>query len=265
MPDYFAHEVFGKMVLERLRAPLRDRIEQEKLAYFCGQYGPDPMFFLPGPARDEARRMHRQPCAVPAGRLARAVRAGVPETAGYLAGFLCHYLLDTTCHPYILQQAAEQPLNHTAIETEFDRFLLTRFGYRTNHDTPMVPAHLPPAVRQAAAEAYVVADAVHYQRAYRSFTMVCRTLARLQGTPARPALAALSRLPGLAPVRGCVSGREPDPAAEPTSRGLLALLEGAAPDAAAHIGAFFDALAHGGEPERDAVWQRDFFGNPATP
>ncbi len=259
MPDYFAHEVFGQLVLERLPRPLRARLEQERLSFFCGQYGPDPMFFLFGRARDEARAMHRAPGAVPIARLAAAARAGEPESAGYLAGFLCHYLLDCACHPYVLETAARGQLGHTAIETEFDRYLLAQRGYRTDRDTPMVRKDLPDAVCQAASRAYEQTTPEHYGRAYRMFRLVCRMLAQLQGTPARAVVNGLSRLPGLRPIRGCISGRAPDAAAEETNRTLEALLQEAAAPAAAHLAAFFDALEHGA-PERDALWQRDFFG-----
>ena len=82
MPDYFAHEVYGNRVFGALPEPLRSRIGCEKTAFWVGLYGPDPLFFLPGKARDEARAMHRQPGAAPVLRLTDAVRRGVPESTG---------------------------------------------------------------------------------------------------------------------------------------------------------------------------------------
>ena len=264
MPSCFAHEVYGDLVLARLPAPLRDRITRERTAYICGQYGPDPLYFLPGTARSAGRQLHRQAAGVPLGRLADAARAGRPQATGYLAGFLCHYLLDRACHPYILQQAARGPLNHPAIETEFDRWLLAQQGCRGRRGTPSVPALLPRAVCEAAAAACEALDAACFQRAYRSFVLFCRAFTRLQGTPVRPLLTGLSRVPGLGAVRGSISGRRPDPAAAPSNRRLLQLLTAAVEPGAACIAAFFDALDRGAAPGNDPSLRTDFFGRPVA-
>ena len=260
MPDYFAHGLFGQMVLERLSGALRVRLESEKTAYFLGQYGPDPMFFIFGRARDEARAMHRAPGAVPLRRLSESYAAGTAQSAGYLAGFLCHFLLDAACHPYILEAAARGPLGHTAIETELDRALIARAGFRPNRDAPMVPPGLPADVCRAASAAYEFTSPQHYDRAYRAFCAVCRGLARAQGTPVRAAVSGLSRLPGLAPIRGCVSGRAGDPAAQETTAALCGRMAAAIEPAARAVTSFFDDLSAGGRPWEAVVYQTDFSG-----
>ncbi len=260
MPDYFAHGLFGQMVLERLGGALRARIEDERTAYFLGQYGPDPMFFIFGRARDEARAMHRAAGAVPLRRLAESCARGTAQSAGYLAGFLCHFLLDAACHPYILEAAARGPLGHTAIETEFDRALIARAGFRPDRDAPMVPPGLPADVCRAASAAYEFTSPAHYDRAYRAFCAVCRALARTQGTPVRAAVNGLSRLPGLAPIRGCVSGRAPDPKANETTAALSERFAAAIAPAAEAVETFFAELDAGGEPWRAEIYQVDFSG-----
>lgn len=46
----------------------------------------------------------------------------------YLLGFGCHYILDSTCHPYVNQVAAEGKVSHTLFEKEFDRMLMYETG-----------------------------------------------------------------------------------------------------------------------------------------
>ena len=44
----------------------------------------------------------------------------------YLCGFMCHYMLDSECHPYISRYMDERGLGHLEIETDFDRELMIR-------------------------------------------------------------------------------------------------------------------------------------------
>ena len=47
----------------------------------------------------------------------------------YALGFVCHFALDSTCHPYVEQFTRESGVTHCEIETEFDNMLLRRDGY----------------------------------------------------------------------------------------------------------------------------------------
>ena len=46
----------------------------------------------------------------------------------YLCGFLCHFMLDSECHPYISRYMGEHRLGHLEIETDFDRMLMEEDG-----------------------------------------------------------------------------------------------------------------------------------------
>jgi hypothetical protein len=260
MPDYFAHTVFGEAVLARLPAPQQAQLREGETAFRCGLYGPDPMFFLFGRARDEARRMHREPAAIPIARLTEAARTGEPEAVGYLAGFLCHFWLDHTCHPIVVQTAAKGELNHTAVETEFDRALLAQYGHDPSRETPLVPPGLPRAVCQAASRAYEQTSPGHYDRAYRAFWLVCRALTHTQGTAWRGVINGVSRLPGLHPLRGCISGKSPDPRAAESSAALGKRLSAEIEPAAQFLADYLAALPTNQHPESASVLQHDFFG-----
>ena len=55
-----------------------------------------------------------------------------PALMAYLLGFGCHYILDSTCHPYVNQVAAEGKISHTLFEKEFDRMLMYETGKDMN-------------------------------------------------------------------------------------------------------------------------------------
>ena len=149
MPNYYAHLQFGAQVLAALPESLRIRIEREGDAYTLGQYGPDPLYFYRpvrgGTVRAVGRAVHRQPVRPVMERLRLAVEAGKAFSAGYAAGFLCHFALDSGCHPYIRQREDNGAIAHASLEAEFDRFLMVRNGVDPHSETPMPNPRMPDA------------------------------------------------------------------------------------------------------------------------
>ena len=47
----------------------------------------------------------------------------------YLAGFMTHYILDSTCHPYIRRRMVETGISHAEMETDWD-YLMMKRDYR---------------------------------------------------------------------------------------------------------------------------------------
>lgn len=70
-----------------------------------------------------------------------------PALMAYLLGFGCHYILDSTCHPYVNQVAAEGKISHTLFEKEFDRMLMYETGkdplrfYPSHGSVPVFSVH----------------------------------------------------------------------------------------------------------------------------
>ena len=132
MPNYYAHLTFGQRVLADLPAGLSELIEQEREAFDLGCLGPDPLFFYqpirPNAVRREGIKMHRRSALPAVERLRQAIEDGVPMSTGYGAGFLCHLALDSACHGYVDDRAADGPISHMAIEGEYDRMLMERDG-----------------------------------------------------------------------------------------------------------------------------------------
>ena len=147
MPDVAMHHYFGLEVRAALPEDLRQALVEEPFLFAL--YGPDFWFmFQPGKTRQgRGRRMHTTRTGAFLLALARQAREGSarPEMFSYLAGFLCHYALDSTTHPYIIWQSTETwPTRraHRDLEHALDVKLLQREGY-WGEKHPVTDHHFP--------------------------------------------------------------------------------------------------------------------------
>lgn len=121
MPDIVVHTKFGAEVLGRLS------LEVERRIYDFGLLGPDPYLFyrwyVP-PFRNRVNgyssAMHRERTGEFLTELARRSK-GDRGVFSYLCGFLCHYALDSTAHPYINEKAGHSAAVHMAVEHKLDK------------------------------------------------------------------------------------------------------------------------------------------------
>lgn len=120
MPDIVVHTSFGEEVSAKLN------LDVDRDIFRFGLLGPDPFlfyhFYIP-PFRNRVNRyssvMHRTHTGDYLTEL--AVRAKTShQVFSYLAGFLCHYALDSNTHPYINRKARNDPAMHMAIEHKLD-------------------------------------------------------------------------------------------------------------------------------------------------
>lgn len=167
MPQTYAHQYHGDLVYAQLPDEIRNVIAGSRELYDIGLQGPDILFYYhplwKNPVAALGNEMHGW-----SGRrfFARAVQAltgmdplsakvrdgeaeSTParnrlytslssEEAGnddadaalaYLYGCLCHYALDSVCHPYINKyDAAQEGVTHSVIEGDLDRYLIAREG-----------------------------------------------------------------------------------------------------------------------------------------
>ena len=131
MPDIVVHNAMGARVLDRLDAEIV--IDREIFRFAV--MGPDPYlfyrFFAPRfrhGVNERSNLMHRTRTGRFLMELAR--RSREPEMFSFLAGFLCHYALDSTAHPFIYAKAEYRSDLHTAIEHRLDMIELERQGKR---------------------------------------------------------------------------------------------------------------------------------------
>lgn len=266
MPNFFAHLYFGQLVLNALPARVRRAVAQEQRAYALGQLGPDPLFFYRLFRKSQAsglgRALHHQPMETLLPRMAQAIEARAPFALGYSAGFVCHFALDSRCHAYITEQARGSRLLHTAIETEFDRFLMERQGLDPARQTPMPPISMPDAFYDTLSTwFYPGAEAEGYRQGLFLYNRLVYWHTKCAARNVIPlGLAAAAHwLPGAALIRDMAVKRSPGPAFDRHDQKLLKLLEGEVLTAAEQLELFLQ-----GHPP--APWfRRDFHGVPREP
>ena len=134
MPSTYAHYRLGRDVLERLPDDLGGIAERHRELYDIGLHGPDILFYYDALHRNPVSQvgfsMHGFPARDFFGPAREALAGAEDREAGeaYLMGFVCHFALDSTCHPYIEDVIQTEGIAHTKIEGEFDRMLLAEDG-----------------------------------------------------------------------------------------------------------------------------------------
>ncbi|MBO5777958.1 MAG: hypothetical protein J6R82_00155 [Clostridia bacterium] len=136
MPAVYAHRIYGDAVYSALSPTLAKRIEPHLPLFRLGLHGPDLLFYYQ-PFRK-----------TPLGKMGSGLHAftgreviscmldvvdALPEekreaAMAYTLGFVCHYLLDSACHPYVKRLETAGKANHIAIEGEFDLWLIVEEG-----------------------------------------------------------------------------------------------------------------------------------------
>ena len=133
MPAAYAHYCFGKEVYKELPEEEKEWIREGKDAFLLGVHGPDLLFYYfplsKNRINQQGVRLHKELAADFFEKGLKEYRKSEdPVLRAYLYGFLCHFILDSECHPYINCYMEEKNLGHLEIETEFDRYLMERDG-----------------------------------------------------------------------------------------------------------------------------------------
>lgn len=110
MPAILTHHLFGSGVLEDVSSLLGFKSADERDAFLLGNQGPDPLFYLSIDVlmRKWERLGHVMHDARPAA-LMLAMREAAERLEGrqrqiakaYVAGFACHWQLDSAMHPFV--------------------------------------------------------------------------------------------------------------------------------------------------------------------
>ncbi len=133
MPAVYAHYKFGREVYRALPQEIRQILRENKAAYLIGLHGPDLLFYYHPYMKNRINqygvRMHRESARFFFEK-ARKVYEERPSYVllSYLCGFMCHFMLDSECHPYITRYMKEYRVGHLEIETDFDRELMEEDG-----------------------------------------------------------------------------------------------------------------------------------------
>ncbi len=187
MPSTYAHYRFGVTLLSTIPADARRTIQRFRRLFDVGLHGPDIFFYRSPLLKSSAGflgvQFHEQTGQAFFQRVCRFVRLERSEAAqAYLYGVLCHYCLDTLCHPYIKEQAQISGCGHLEIETEFDRYLLEKDGKTPPH-TQNLSLHLQltPGECETVAKFYPPASAATVKDSLRSMTQIMKLLTAPEG------------------------------------------------------------------------------------
>ena len=142
MPNCVTHYLHAKKVLEKLDDDIRQNIDSN--AYFWAAQGPDFLFchrylpFMPGKSLQEyGSKIHKIDPVLLLSSLRDYMNRHLDDNKlhSYVLGFVNHYMLDSTAHPFVNFRAAEmlekepdQDLStmHGEIESSIDTILLRR-------------------------------------------------------------------------------------------------------------------------------------------
>lgn len=110
MPAILTHDLFGRSVLEDATSLLNLRTPAERDAFLLGNQGPDPLFYLAvDPLMHKWRPLGNALHDTSGAEVLLAMREAALRLEGrerqiaraYVAGFACHWLLDSTVHPFV--------------------------------------------------------------------------------------------------------------------------------------------------------------------
>ena len=151
MPAIYAHDSFGRAVVSTLPPSFGSLYEQYPEAFRLGFQGPDILFYhnplKSNPIKKRGMSLHIDAAGgdffqKQATRLLANVKKSEAEKtdvedifkangadAAYVAGFLCHFTLDVTCHPTI-DAHDDGELTHGKIESELDKYVRKQDGVK---------------------------------------------------------------------------------------------------------------------------------------
>lgn len=151
MPTTYAHYTFGKKVLNELNEELRECIGKNKDLYNIGLHGPDILFYFKPLNSNKINKLgneiHETNADIFFNNAKKIILScdDFNKAFTYTAGFICHYMLDSQCHPYI--RTKENQISHNEIEAEFDRAIMLENNL--NPITFKPASHIIPCIENA--------------------------------------------------------------------------------------------------------------------
>lgn len=132
MPALYAHKRFGDAVMAELSGEVKGIIKKYPLQFRIGLQGPDPFFFyrpiIKTHVTEFASEMHGENADVFFKKARKVIREKGMNSREYafILGFICHFALDSECHPYVNEIAEELGVGHMEVEGEFEKYLLRK-------------------------------------------------------------------------------------------------------------------------------------------
>ena len=249
MPSTYAHRRFGANVLDHLPEDARSRITPYRELYDIGLHGPDILFYYhaakSNPVSHLGNAMHDEPgAAFFAPARSRVQSADDPAAAlAYVLGFICHFALDSTCHPCVEQYVRDSGVSHCEIETEFDNMLMRRDGHDPLHYFTASHIHPSEANARVIAPFYKDISVEQIYDALRGMISLHKLLQASNPVKRWVVLTGMRAVGKYDGMHGLVANPKPNPACADSNRRLDDLYAKALPLAERLILAYIDDLA----------------------
>ena len=288
MPAMYAHQRFGEIVYDHLSPAVRERIAPYRELFNIGLQGPD-IFFYHDPIKwgtfpQYGNRLHGltghvffrmvlnrygshygwiRPSAddVAGNEPAENSEKNAMATRVYLYGVICHYALDSICHPYINEVDATGVTTHAELEGDFDRHILEREGKNPVRED--ISRGIRPSARAARAVAvvYPEADADVVLASLRRCVLFQRLLLCKSDAKRNFIYWGLRKLGKYRSLKPHIMSPEPDPNCAEAVLRLDELFEQSVPLAVRRIEQMDEELGNSRVPDVDSPdYDRDFDG-----
>lgn len=231
MPAFYAHDRFGREVSRRMQGTLKEIITKYYTQFAIGLQGPDIFFFCRpwcGRINRYGSHLHQISAKSFFYHGQKVIRQTGRDSAqyAYLMGFICHFILDSECHPFVNRMVEETGVHHLEIEEEFEKHLL-----RLDGEDPLsfaLAALVPTDDFTAAAIAPFYARGITPAIVKRSLKDL-RLIKRLFTAPGplkQNFINGIFRLSGhYAGLKGLMNQRTDNPACKTSNDGLLLLYD----------------------------------------
>lgn len=233
MPAAYAHYLFGQQVRNQLSCNLKKLIADNLHLYQIGLHGPDIFFYYKPLSSNLIKKtgsdLHQEKAESFLAKARKIIgRALHPEASlAYILGFICHFMLDSECHPQVNELMRTTGLSHYEIETEFERSLMIINGIDPLRYQPT--GHIIPnySVAQCIAQFYPGLTSKEVFLSLKSMRLYLNLLSDLRFWPRTFLTAALKLSGNYQKLKGLLMTKENNPLIKEGCDELAELMEAA--------------------------------------
>lgn len=256
MPTTYTHYRFGNHVLSKLSPVLQQQVTPWRGLFDIGLHGPDLLFYYKALSKNHVNQtgfsMHHQPGIdffVPAASTIREI----PEKAAalsYLYGFICHFALDSCCHPYIGEMIEKTGITHSEIEAELDRCLMIMDGLDPITYQPTAHLQAQKGYASVISRFFPAITEKEIAKSIHSIRFYCNALVCPQSWKRSLLFTGLKLAGCYDSIHGMVINYQPNPDCEEICIHLLSLYQGAIVTAVELIENYTSYLQGEQEPDK---------------
>lgn len=247
MPASYTHYSFGEEVYKRLPENLIEVIDKCKDAYYIGLNGPDILFYYKpltkNPIKAYGHEIHEE--------IAESFFQGAKNyifknkddiCLSYILGFLCHFALDSTCHPYIGEAQKASGFSHGFIEAELEGAMMERNGVSPQRQNAGAHINANKEVAKHICNLYQGLEEVHIYKCLKSVRFYNSLLTCENEVKRKFIKGVLKKIKGGDSFSDMIINLHPDPKAKDIINNLVNLYEKALEEAIQLISAYYTTI-----------------------